>query len=337
MENLIPKIVSVSALRGISDIKTSSGKVAPKLYSQATKNRQAEGNYEGDFDNQPFFGTKQFISPEWDNLRKEWYWQGDQTTFTRLVKAMDLRYPKNHYNAGAPIEVEDLNTHLNRRNDPVFQNPKVLSKFFLKGGRGVLRVENDPLHEFLYRCMREDRRFIDETSEDASGRENPNAIAGARYKLTAAKRKNLRKRTSVDKRLKAATALGKMVNNEPRLRAICTLTKVPGYSSRTDLNGMVVFLDEQITNHSTRSIQRQGNASFIDVFLLYADMPNDRLKFEYDVQMAIDRGIIRMFPGGFSLQGETINGPDNFKQLVQYFTDEAHQDNYIKLVNYLNT
>lgn len=325
-------VVSVSRIGGLSDIVTGNTKLRPQ---RVMVDKDGNETSAGDYLEPTFPNSKEYLTPEFSTITKKWSFSGDVSTLRLIVRQLGLRYPNSHPKAGALIEVEDnINLHLGNMNDPIFTHADFYPGFLVRGGRGHLAVDSDVKHLFYYHCFKGRRDFVDETEETVNSRLTPSR-AGASYKMTAPRRKNLHTRTKIDKKIEAQTQLGRISTNAERLRAICVLANIPGYSTASNLDGMVVLLDSWLDNDGHK--KTQGSVTNYELFTLFCKMPNDELKFEYDVRMGIKKGIIRMGKNSFYFQGETVEGPNTFPEVVLWFKQEGNIDKFIELSTLLDS
>lgn len=329
------RIIRIEMVGSLGAVKGANGAIRPEefLTNTSERNEKVIGRGVGTYKGKTFPNVKTFFSPEWDNIRQRWYWEGSHTTLTRLVKSLNLRYGRKHPKHGEAIRVESLETHLTNFKDPIFQNEELQGKYFVKAGVGSFQLSN-PLHEFFYRNLRASRNFFDETLEDNVGKEIP---MGVKWLLTGTKAKEVTNRVDVDKRLRATTLLGKLVADDQRLKAIAVLTRIPGFSTTTSANGTLALLEEQLRVYSDRKINALGGMTVIDSFLHYGEMPADQLQFEYNVSRAFKLGIIRPTVGGIKLQGKVIVGPSDQRTATNYFSEIENQEDYHTLINALKT
>lgn len=321
-------IVQIRKKGGLHTIaKTKNGgKLHPMLYHTKTKDPKEDGIPEGDYRGGQILDTKHFLSPHWSDLKKQWAFSGSAEDLARLIKAMKLKYPKNHQREGSYIEPgANVADRLIDRQDIVFNHPEFYGKYFMENGRASLNL-SDPRQEFLHRCYKGDTATEDGTQK---GPKNKFIAAGTKYKIVSPKRENVLAKQDADKEVKAIMLLAGMNNDEDRMRSVARIMDLPQYSDATDLNGVFLLLKENAAQNA--EISSKYKKSYQDRFIELSEMSDADLAINDQVIRARKKGILRKRNGYYLFNGERVEGLETDNQLVNYFRNPANQEDYLKL------
>lgn len=327
----IVQIRKKGGLGGIIKDK-NGGSLKPMLYNSATRNRDMEGDLEGEYRGKTILDTKHFIAPMWSDLKKQWSFAGNLQDLIRLIDRMKLRYPKNHPNEGDVIKPkgeEEVN-RLTNRNDDVFNHPAFYGKYYMENGRISLDM-NNPIHEFLYLCYKGDNSVQDKSSDKLVSKY---VAAGAKYELVSPKNESQKAKKNADKEVEAIQLLASMGANEEKMRTIAVIMQLPQYSSTTDVSGLFVLLKDMAAQNT--NISSKYRKSYQDRFIELAKMPDEDLNVNGQVMAAKNKGILRKRKDYYLFNGERIEGIANDNQLMAYFRNPARQEEYLKLIDLLD-
>lgn len=329
------RIVQLRKKGGLDAITVSKngGKVTPKLFRSKDRNPNNEGTYEGDYKGKSMLDAKHFLSPMWNDMKRGWSWAGTPEDLARLVKAMQLRYPKGHKLEGEIIKniPEGEAQRLTNRLDEVFTHPDLYGRYFMESSRIGLDLA-DPRQEFMYLCYKGDT-FVDDKSSDK--KVNNVLTAAARYEIISPRKESKKKKDTSSKRNKALSLLDGMDGDELKMRSIAVIMSLPGYSPKTELEGVYLLLQDQAAENVQMS--SRFDKTFQDRFIELASMTDEELKVTKDIIDAKNAGILASRPGHYLFNGERIDGYDSELQIIAYFKNPVNQDRYLQLLDLLNS
>lgn len=325
------KIITIKSNRGLSSIITQNGNLKPQLFRQKVKDPNGDGEYAGDYDGRPFAKSTRFFAPEWDNLRKQWHFSGDDKTFRDVVAKLRLKYPKGHRNSGDVIVAGDLKEHLRDFTSPIFKNEALYGRLAIESGSGSLNMEI-PLQEFAYYCERDRRDIIDETSDKT--RVNSARRAGARFILSSPKQGKIKKAETADTFMAVMEKLISIQNDEQKLRAACALIGVPHVNERSDIVDLKGALTETLRENLNKPDKLGSYRTIGEAFIAYVDMPSETLQYRYVIAVAKKKGLIRIDKDGFRMEGSFISGPKDMNEIYSYLTssDEKASEQFANLM-----
>lgn len=327
-----PQIVQIRKKGGINKImKDKNGStITPTLYKTKTKNRNEEGVSEGDYRGKSLLDTKHFISPIWNDLKKQWSFNGASEDLARLITKMKLRYPKSHTKAGQIIQPGDsVADRLTNMEDEVFTHQDLYGTYFMENSRISLNI-SDPKQEFLYRCYQSDHWTDDRSSEKPTSKF---IASGSKYEIISPKKENVQAKKNADKEIQAITLLAGMNGNEDKMRAIARIMGLPQYSDSTDVAGVFVLLKDSAAQNNNMSAKYRK--TYQDRFIELAEMADEDLNINSQVLAGKSKGFLRRRQGFYLFNGERIEGIDTDGQLVNYFRDPKNQDKYLELLDLL--
>lgn len=311
-------IITVKSNLGLDSIAKGNGEmVSATLFKQDTKNRNEDGEYVAEYKNKPFPGSKKFLSPKWDALRKSWSWGGSATKFKEIVDQLNLRYPKSHRRSGEIIVAGDLERHKRDFKDPIFHHPDLIAKVFIEGGTGTLNLDI-PEEAFIYYCNRSLRSIADETSTDGKLM-SPQLRAGATMVFSNSRKASTNKRKTTDYFLDAMNVIINNKHDEPKLKMFAELFDIPGLSSRSDINELVNTLTTYVREHGENIQRGSGFKSLNEAIVAHSKMEDDELQHRYIVKLAKKKGHIRTSKDGFMLLGKMVEGPKSLDDIYLYF------------------
>jgi hypothetical protein len=326
-------IVQLRKKGGIENIvkDKNGGKLRPMLYNTGTKDITVDGNLEGDYRGKTILDTRHFLSPMWNDMKKQWSFSGNEQDLVRLIDKMKLRYPKNHPDEGKIITATvDVHDRLTNRMDDVFNHPAFYGKYFMENGRIALDL-GDPKQEFMYLCYKGDSSVQDLSSDKVVSKY---FSAGSKYELISPKKENQRARKHADREVLAITLLGAMGSNEEKMRSIALIMGLPQYSSATDSAGLFILLKDRAVQNT--SISAKYGKSYQERFIELSEMSDEDLNVNGQVMHAKKKGIIRKRKDHYLFNGDRIDGVVSDIQLTQYFKDPKRQEEYIKLLDLLD-
>lgn len=326
------KIVQIRKKGGLNKIlKTKQGgTINPVLYKSKSKNRNEEGTIEGDYRGRTILDTKHFISPIWDDLKKQWSFKGTDQDIARLIKGMKLRYPSGHKREGDLIEADNVAARLVNIKDEVFCHPDLYGRYYMENGRVSLNL-SDPAQEFLFRCY-QGNSVTDDKSTD--GPVNKFIAAGTKYEIVSPRKENQKAKKDADKEIKAITLLAAMGNNEERMRAVARIMQLPQYNESTDSAGLFVLLKDMAAQNDSQSAKYRK--TYQDRFIELSEMTDDELNVISNVIRGDRGGWLRKRQGYYLFNGEKLDGLDNQQQLIRFFQDPKNQDRYVELLDLLD-
>lgn len=328
------KVVQIRKKGGLDKIvKNKSGStINPMLFRSKTKNRNEEGEIEGDYRGRSLLDTKHFISPIWSDLKKAWSFEGSPQDLTRLIEAMRLRYPKNHPQEGQFIKgnAEEDSARLINRKDPVFNHKDLYGKYYMEFGRVSLDLSK-PDQEFLYRCYRGSE--VTDSREAGDAPVSKYISAGTKYQIVSPRNETKKAKVNADKEVKAITLLAAMDKHEERMRAVARIMELPQYAESTDASGVFVLLKDMAAQNVNMS-SKYGK-TYQDRFIELAELADEDLNITDQVWLGKTKGILRKRTGHYLFNGEKLDGLDTDIQLVNYFRNPKNTEQYLKLVNLL--
>lgn len=323
------QIVQIRKLGGLDKIIINkNSRLKPMLYQTLTKDKNEEGIPQGEYKGKSILDTKYFLAPHWDDLKNQYSWAGTIQELSLLIDAMKLRYRKGHERAGQLIKSnpETDGDRLFNRKDEVFTHDALYGKYYMENGRISLNP-SDPKQKFLHLCYKNSSRTIDKSAEEKL---NPYIAAGAIYEMVSPKKENQNLKKTAMKEVTAFAALGAMADDEDKLRAICTIMSIPGFSPTSDTAGMFVLLKNTVVQNTSFSAKYGKSAQ--DRFVELAEMDTEELNVTYQVISAKNRGIIRKRPGHYLFNGDKLEGLENDLHLIAYFKNPKNQDRYVELL-----
>lgn len=324
------KIVQVRKKMGLRSIKTSNGNVNPSIFHQDTKNPDADGTPVGTYRSSGLPNTKQFMSPSWDPLKRQYCWGGTEADLERLILKLKLKYPKDHPEAGKFIKPGDVKYRLKSYGDEVFENEVFYGARFWEAGKASLQ-NIDPIEEFLYHC------YVGNPKMDQKGNRVSKYIqSGTTFEMVSPKEEKKEKADNVDVELESIELLLGMVNNEERMRAVCNILQLPGYDFKTtEASSMKVLLKEAAD--STDVVARYGNKQVRTRFIEVAKMDDEDLFLTGNIMKAKKMSFLQKRKDHYLFQGEKLDGLLTDQNLVEYFKNPKNFEHYEQLVTALET
>lgn len=328
-------VVQLRKLGGLDKIKVgkTGSLLNPKIFRAERKLGVNEsGELEGDYKGRTIINSKTFIAPQWDDLKKQWAWGGNEQDLSRLIKNMRLKYPKNHLKEGQDIkpgkEGEDVNRLVNFY-DEVFRHPFFYGKYFMSNGRINLQL-SDPIQEFLYLCYLGASNTLDRSSKE---KPNKYIAAGARNEIVSPKKEVRDRKQDAEREMEALNLLWAMKDDEDRMRAIAEIMDLPQYSPQTETSGVFLLLKETAAENTAHS-SRYGK-SYQSRFVELANENDRDLLVSHEIVKAKQKGFLRRRQNGFDFNGKLLTGIDSIPRLIKYFKDTANQEDYLQLSDLL--
>lgn len=329
------KIVQIRKKGGLDRIaiKKNGQKIQPMLFKSKTKSQKEEGELQGQYKGKTILDTRHFLAPMWDDMTNQWSWGGTHQDLSRLIKAMKLRYPKGNKMEGQIISNQENDAdRLTNRNDEVFTHPDFYGKYFMESGRVGLDIGGgNPKQEFMFLCYKGNSQTEDKSSDKLI---NSFIAAGTRYEIVSPNKETKMKKDSSDKEFQARMLLKAMDGDDPKMRAIATIMSIPGYSPRTEPDGLYLLLEE-LAAKNTEASKKFGGRTYQDRFIELASLPDGDLKVVKEVIDAKSFGILRARTGHYLFNGEVLDHIDNDIQLISFFKDGKNQDRYLELLDLL--
>lgn len=323
MSKIGNKIVQIRKRGGLSKIAVDKGgsELQVRLYHQDHKDPNAQGTLLGEYKGKTILDTKQFISPIWSDLKKQWSWGGSVEDLARIIKAMKLR------NADGVVITPGQNVadRLIHRQDEVFNHKDLYARYFMENGRISLNL-SDPLQEFLYYCYKGDHLVKDNAE---SGPVSKFMSAGTKFELVSPKAESQKKKVDAKKEVLAIGYLAKLDGNEDKIRAICEIMDLPGYGPGTDINGAWLLLKDVAAQNT--AVSSKYGKSYQDRFIELCEMKDEDLNIHHQVVEGKNKGIIRRKRGYYLFNGERLEGLTSDTMLMNYFRDPKNQEAYLQL------
>ena len=331
-------IIQIKTNRGLNYLVGSNGEpIAPKLYRQKEKNRNGDGIFVSDYTEKPLPGSKKYLAPKWDTIRKIWPWGADEATFQQVVEDLALRYPAGHPRQGEVIRAGKLSVHQKNFRDPIFHHPDLIGKVYIEGGTGALNLDI-PLEKFLYYNNREVREVFDETAED--GRKvNPLMKNDASIVFSSAEKGVIKKRRATTTYLDAMQVIIKNQHDIQRLQAFTTLFSIPGVSTTSGINELVNALTAYVRDYGEQSQRGSSYPSLNDALIAHDKMDDTELRHRYIIKVAKNKGHIRSKSNGFILLGTIhVDGPTSISDMYTYFSsaNETATEQFMRLLEKMN-
>jgi hypothetical protein len=325
MEQRIVRVKSRKSLDKIN-ISSSGGRLVPRIFSTDKKDG-SQGSYEEDYNDRPFMGTKKFLYPTFNDIKRKWNWNADENVLARLIDEMNLRYPKSHEKAGQLIEVgKNVASRLTDISDPVFTHPDFYSNYFLSDGRGLLMLD-DPKQEFIYYATSGSKKTLDK-SKNAKNRYSNAVALGAELEMSTVGSDNKALKDDLDIKVLAIQYLAKLQNDETKMRKVCEIIRVPNYSKSTDANGMFIMLMQNAVENTDR--HPDYGVSYQQKFIDLCEQDEVELSYQYSVIKALKAGILRRKSGYYSFAGERIDAKDR-QEIIEFFSHSSNSDKFIEL------
>jgi len=329
------KIVNVVGRRTLDNIKvTGKGKsLSPVIYRQKDKNPNSDGDFEEDYSGRPFMGARKFIPPIWDSSKNKWFFSGTPELLGQLISKMNLRYEKGHPKQGQVIEPGmDPESRLYDKFDPVFLHKEFFTGYYLSDGRTSFNLD-DPKQQFLFLCYKGNKEVWDRTDPDGK-KPNKHRLAGSTIELTTVGTQNINKKDNVDVQVTATIYLNNMQNDIEKMKMICDIMRVPGYSRKTtDPNAVFLLLfDTCVTNSQYNS---KFGTTWQKEFVRLCELDPEELDFRHKIKLALMQGVLRQKSGYYSFKGERLEIKTE-SELIEFFKNHDNQEKYLELESSLN-
>ncbi len=316
---------------GLNSITSEGGNITPRLFDQDTKDRGSNGVPRGEYKGHTLPGSRQYLSPKWNDLKRQWCWGGTPEDLAEMIKKLRLKYPKNHPFSGQFISNDKTAAvdRLRDYNDDFFNHVGLYGKVFMEDGKVALDDESTTMHKFLYLCYLGDHN-VDKRDKDA----NSFLSAGADLEMLSPQAIVVEKAGAVDRDLDAMSLLNAMKTNEDRMRAIAEIMKLAGYSSSTETNGVLILLKDQAALNRETNRRFGKNQTYQDRFINLANLSDADLSIERTILLGKNKGKIRAGKN-YIFQGEKLEGVHNDISLIKYFRNPDNQEKYLDLIDLL--
>lgn len=328
----MPEIITLEKKGGLSKLRSvgkSGSPISPKLFTQKVKDPNDKGEFAGDYRGNTLPDSRHFLAPYWDH--NQWAWGSTPEKFNELFLKLELSYWKGHLKEGQPIPHRDFSMRVKSRNDDVFMHPIFYGKFYMENGHINLNVD-DPVKEFLAYCYKGFKSKVDDKTSGNSA--NKYITAGTTYQLKTSKFETTSKVKTTDKEVEAITWVGKLKQDEDRLRAICEIMGLSGYSRDTSAEGAYLLLADSAK--SINKLQKYDQKSPQDRFLELVSEKSENLDLIRNILIAKDKGFIRLIKNkGMMVDGELISGAFNEKKMIDFMLDPKNQHLYSKLIQFV--
>lgn len=296
-------------------------KISPNLYS--TTSMEKDGELDGIYKGNTFIGSKRNVTPTWDSMRERWAFDGDIEDLKRIQSKLKLRDSDNKL-----ITITD-DTLLNTE-DPFWANKTLYTSKIMEEGSTSLNSER-PLEELLIRVHRGSSYVKDSTVMQSS------------YVLADSSLELINPKAQVDDSIKLAKkkiSAAKLLDgaNSAKKYSIAYIMQLPGFNSTQKDDDTLFNLLFMNAVENTGKIYKYGvDITYQDRFIELANLSNDKLKITSDVVRAKLRGGIVNKPGGFTFNGDVIDGGSirSEKALIDYYLNPKNVDARLELDNFL--
>lgn len=330
-------LIQIRKKNGLSSIKTSSGTITPRLFSQDVKKETEDGQLQGNYTQPTFPNTRQAITPTRNNTTGEWYWGGTLADLTEVIDKAKLREhlgkDRGHDKWGEHIVPGDVERRISDPNDSFFNHPLLWKTVFLEGGKANLDIENNMVHRAIYFCSLANPKFANRLS-DAN---NKYIAAGWQYEILESDIETKKKADEVDKEIRAIELLAGMKNDEERIRSISLVMNLPGYNDAMSMAAAFILLKDSAAQNLKQASRFGQGKTYQDRFIELAETSIEELRLIQKVFSGLKRGRIRKDGrGGYQMNGESLEGVRDERGLVNFFANPDNQDFYIDLIRYLD-
>lgn len=330
------KLVSIRKRGGLQGIKTSTGTLRPRLFTQKVKDENSDGDLVGDYKDPTFPGAAQFYTPSWDSHKGRWSWGGDEASLTDLIERCRLKeylgkdrgFPKY----GDYIKPEKVAHRLVDMNDSFFRHPTLWTTIKFEGGRFNFDL-NNPIHKALYIMAKGDRYVADKAKKE--GRVSKYTKADWKYELVESDVEIIRKVEEAEKDINAIEVFVAIKNDTEKLHKIALIMQLPGYKS-TMPDHAVMLLVKDLGAENNAANPKFGGMTNQDKFLELAQMDDTTLEVQAKIITGLRRGRIRRDGlKGYTMNGKQLHGVRNESMLIDYFLNDDNVEDFIDLVNWL--
>lgn len=321
----VPLIGDYAILRRITGLKSVEFKSRPSKFqvgkeSFNRRDKQADGQFLDEFRENVIPGVVTGLAPFWNDI-KDTYWLESRAILDDLVNNIRAFYQKGHELEGQRIKAEDVDP--GNYYDAFFQSEIVQSRR-MEGGSYMFDLKV-PLDILLYYCYKNDPRVL-----VRDGREISKYVVGnAKYELILPKHDVIEDRETIDRNIDALTKLGAMSFDKQKIIARLMKLRVNSYEN-PDPDELKVAIGQAASD--TKKSSRYDGLSGQSRFLELANLSNEDLMLNLDIDKAIEYRIITSYRNVFELNGETLEGIDDKSKLFRYFRQDSNTEKYKDLI-----
>lgn len=333
----VGRVVQVRKKGGLHTMNSTmkgKSKITPRLYKQKVRDPNSDGVFEEDYRVGTLLGTRRGFCPMYSDLDKRWAWSGTPQDFARIVKKMALRYPKGHDKENQVIKVtaEDFSDHIRNKRSTIFSHPAFYGKFFLQGGSAGLTT-TIPEHEFMYFCLKGDRN-VDDRGDDTP--KSSFTQAGTQFEIISPEKEIVKKSKTVKAQMNAVLLLSKIEADETKIRAICQIMNVTGYSKKTTKDQAFNLLYDRVATNENKSKKYAGKTPR-DRFCELVVEPDERINIMSRIMEGVKLGHLRKYTDYYLFHGTKLEGITNETVLIEYFLNPKNGEDFQKLIELIET
>lgn len=304
-----------------------------KEYQQNSRNRDQDGEYIGEYKEPTMPGSKHFLAPVWEDLKKQWSWGGTQEDLSRIIDKLKLRHDRG-VEKGTLISISEVD--MKNRKDPFFTSSYWTAKRYLSGGKLLLNL-TVPEDEFFYFNYKGSHKVNDKTNPL-----NKTFAAGALYEIINPKTIVAKKAKDVRSEASAMRALGGMEFEKQKLIAeIMDLE-----CDFSDPDSLYIGIVDQACKN-TEIIARYGSKTAQSRFVELAETKVEDLRVFAQIirakkaRVLVNKGSYTQFNTGGRKDAEgllikdRLEGVNTDLSLINYFRKIDNQEDYLQLLEEL--
>lgn len=296
-------------------------KIPPNLYK--TDSMDKDGEMDGIYKGNTFIGSKRNVTPQWDSLKDRWAFDGTVEDLQRIQDRLRFRDENN-------VLIVITEDTFRNMEDPFWASKPLWNTKIMDEGSTSLNPKN-PIEELLIR-VHKGASYVKDSTENQS----PYLLSESNLEIInpqAQAEGNIR---GTKKLLHASKLLDS--SNSDKKYAIAYIMQIPGFdTSQTDDDTLLNLLFINAVENTGKIYKYGTDITYQEKFIELAELKNEQLNIALSVSKAKLRGGIVNKPGGFTFNGDKIDGGSikNEKALMDYYLNVKNVDARLELDNYL--